>query len=403
MLFGLAGVPVPTQRGLVAAFASSMTVIMGVNLIYPILPAMMAQLGVEASAVGLVITAYTLPAILLSPLAGLVADLHGRRPLLVGGLLVFGLAGVAAGMAPSFEWLLAARALQGIGASALAPLTIVLIGDLVQGDEESAAQGMKVVLDRIATSVFPLLAGVLAVLSWSFPFFLYALALGVALLALAWLPETRSTEPTGVRAYVGNLGEIRRRPRLLFAFSAGALRFFLDYAYFTYLPIYLALTRGTSTAAVGLLFICFAAGAMVTASQAGRLVRGREPTHLVLAGFVLSGISVLIIPLLPHEALVGASLFVYGLGNGVISPLQKSVLTRNAPPEVRAGVIAFDRLGQQIAKTLGPGMAGALLLVADLSAVFWSLGALSLLCVALAAPLVFSQWRAPLQRGQPVA
>jgi predicted MFS family arabinose efflux permease len=363
----------------------------------------MQQLGVEPSAIGLVIAAYTLPAILLSPVTGVIADLQGRRPLLVGGLILFGLAGVAAGLAPSFELVLVFRALQGIGASALAPLTIVLIGDLVRGEEESAAQGMKVVLDRVATSVFPLLAGVLAVVSWSLPFLLYALALLVALLALVWLPETRTEESAGLRVYIGNMGEIRRRPRLLFAFSAGALRFFLDYAYFTYLPIYLALTRGTSTATVGLLFICFAAGAMVTASQAGRLVRGREPTHLVLAGFVLSGISVLIIPLLPSEALVGVSLFIYGLGNGVISPLQKSVLTRNAPPEVRAGVIALDRLGQQIAKSLGPGAAGALLLVADLSAVFWSLGALSFLCVALAAPLVFSRRWIPLDRRQPVA
>jgi MFS family permease len=401
-LFALEGVPAHTQRGLVTAFATSMTVIMGVNLIYPVLPAMLQQLGVEPSAIGLVIAAYTVPAILFSPIAGVVADLHGRRPLLVGGLLLFGLAGVAAGMAPSFEWVLVFRALQGVGASALAPLTIVLIGDLVRGDEESAAQGMKVVLDRIATSLIPLLAGVLAVISWSLPFFLYALALLVALLALAWLPETRPATPTRLRAYVGNMGEIRRRPRLLFAFSAGALRFFLDYAYFTYLPIYLALTRGTSTVTVGLLFICFAAGAIVTASQAGRLVRGREPTHLVLIGFVLSGVSVLIIPLLPNEALVGASLFVYGLGNGVISPLQKSVLTRNAPPDIRAGVIAFDRLGQQIAKSLGPAVAGALLLLADLSTVFWSLGALSLICVALAAPLVFSRW-VPLDRRQTVA
>jgi predicted MFS family arabinose efflux permease len=402
-LFGLEGVQGHTKRGLVTAFASSMTVIMGVNLISPILPAMMQQLAVEPSAIGLVIAAYTLPAILLSPVTGVVADLHGRRPLLVGGLALFGLSGVAAGMAPSFEWVLVFRALQGVGASALAPLTIVLIGDLVRDEEESAAQGMKVVLHRIATSLFPLLAGVLAVISWSFPFFMYALALLVALLALAWLPETRAAESSGLRAYVGNMGEIRRRPRLLFAFSAGALRFFLDYAYFTYLPIYLALTRGTSTATVGLLFICFAAGAMVTASQAGRLVRGREPTQLVLIGFVLSGISVLVIPLLPNEALVGASLFVYGLGNGIISPLQKSVLTRNAPPNVRGGVIAFDRLGQQIAKSLGPGLAGALLLVADLSVVFWALGALSLACVALAAPLVFSRWWAPLDRPQPVA
>jgi MFS family permease len=190
---------------------------------------------------------------------------------------------------------------------------------------------------------------------------------------------------------------------LIFAFAAGSLRFFLDYAYFTYLPIYLALTRGTSPVTYGLLFIGFTVGAMVTASQAGRLVRGREPATLVLIGFVLSGVSIVVIPMLPAEPLVAVSLFVYGLGNGVISPLQKSLLTRNAPLEIRGGVISLDRLGQQIAKSLGPAAMGALLLVADVAAIFWILGAFSFVAVALAAPLVLGRIAAPLDRRQPVA
>ena len=183
-LFGLQDVPPATHRGLVAAFSTSIAVVMGVNLIYPVLPPMMQQLGVDASAIGLVITIYTLPTILLAPISGTIADLHGRRPLLVGGLLLFGLAGLGVGLAPTFEWVLVLRAIQGVGASALMPLTIVLISDLVTGERESGAQGMKVVLDRVATSVFPLLAGLLAVVSWTLPFFLYSLAVPLALLAL---------------------------------------------------------------------------------------------------------------------------------------------------------------------------------------------------------------------------
>jgi ACDE family multidrug resistance protein len=394
-VFGLGGLPAATQRGLAVAFATSVASIMGVQLVFPVLPPMMEQLGVSAATIGLVITAYTVPIIFLAPVAGAVADLHGRRPLLFGGLVVFGLGGAAVGLAPSFEWVLAARVLQGVGASALTPLTIVLLSDLLQGEHETSAQGVKVVLDRVSLSVIPLLAGVLAMVTWQLPYFLFLLALPVAFLGLAWLPETRTTEHASLRAYLGSFRGIGRRPRLLLAFSAGFLRFFLDYGYFTYLPIYLALARGTSPAEVGLLFGAFAAGAMVTASQVGRLARGRDPADLVFVGFVLAGFSVLIIPLLPATLLVGASLFVYGLGNGLISPLQKSLLTRNAPPETRAGVVSLDRLIQQVAKSLAPGAMGALLVVADVSAVFWVLGALSLVSVALAALLLRAVRQAP--------
>lgn len=387
-LFGLGGLPVHTRRGLVVAFSTSIAIIMGVNLVYPVLPPMMQQLNVDQSAIGLVITVYTVPMIFLAPVAGAVADLHGRRPLLVGGMLLFGLAGAAVGLAPSFEWVLVLRALQGVGASAITPLTVVLLSDLLEDERESSAQGMKVFLDRIGISVVPAIAGVLAVVSWSLPFFLFALAVPIALLGLAWLPETRKADAAGVRAYLGSFTEIGRRPRLFIAFSASFLRFFLDYGYFTYLPIYLALARGESSATVGLLFAFFAAGAMVTASQAGRLVRGRDPAYLVFLGFVLAGGSVLVIPFLPWTVLVGASLFVYGLGNGLVSPLQKSLLTRNAPREARAGIVSLDRLVQQVAKSLAPSAMGVLLLVADVGAVFWILGGLSLASVAMAAMLL---------------
>src|SRR5206468_3697679 len=97
-----------------------------------------------------------------------------------------------------------------------------------------------------------------------------------------------------------------------------------------------------------------------------------------------SGASMLVVPLLPDAALVAGALFVYGLGNGLISPLQKNLLTRNAPPETRAGVVSLDRLVQQVAKSVAPGAMGLLLLVADVSAVFWVLGILSLASVGLA-------------------
>jgi hypothetical protein len=65
-----------------------------------------------------------------------------------------------------------------------------------------------------------------------------------------------------------------------------------------------------------------------------------------------------------------------------------SLLTQNAPADVRAGVVSLDRVVQQVAKSLAPGVMGLLLLVADVTAVFWALGGLSLVSIVLAAMLL---------------
>ena len=211
-IFGLGGLPPPTRRGLAIAFTTSVAVIMGVNLVYPLLPPMMAEFGLGTSSVGLIVTVYTLPAILLTPVAGALADLWGRRPLLFGGMLLFGVGGAGVALAPSLGWVLALRVLQGIGASAITPLTITLLSDLLQGERETSAQGAKVVLDRIGLSIIPAIGGALALRSWRLAFGLYTLAVPIAFAGLLWLAETRPAERASVRGYVVALGEIRHRP-----------------------------------------------------------------------------------------------------------------------------------------------------------------------------------------------
>ena len=126
---------------LAIAFATSIASVSGVILLYPVLPVLAADLGVDEARIGLVMAAFTAPAIVLAPLFGILADLHGRRWLLVFGLALFGLAGGAAALAPSYDWVLFRRAIQGIGASALLPLTIVLISDILPDDPRDPRPG----------------------------------------------------------------------------------------------------------------------------------------------------------------------------------------------------------------------------------------------------------------------
>jgi len=388
VLFGLGELAPVKRKALTLVYASSVALMMGVNFIQPALPALMAPFAISDSAIGLVMTVYTAPAIILAPLFGIVADLYGRRLLLAWGLVLYGLSGAGIALAPTFGWILALRAIQGIGFSAVIPLTIVLIGDLLEGDSEVGGQGLKVFLDRVGYLILPPLGGLLATIAWHWPFVLYIVTVPLGLMVLSWMPETKGSGNTETWSYLGDMLRLTRHPRLVIAFSAGFLRFFLDYGFLTYFPLFLVRTHGISTATAGFLYAFFSAGAMLTSSQAGRLAAGHDKARLLFVAFIVSGLALLAVPFAPGVWFVGTALFFYGLANGVISPMQKSLLTQNAPAELRGGIVSVDRLLQQVSKTLSTSVVGLLLVAADLSTIFWLLGILSLISVVLMATLL---------------
>ncbi len=392
-LFNLGEVPPDLWRSLSLVYASSVLVIMGVNLIQPVLPAMIAPFRITDAAVGLVIAVYTAPAIVLAPLLGVAADRYGRRPLLAGGLILFGLAGTSVAFAPGFGWVLVLRTVQGVGFAAVIPLTIVLIGDLLEDRREVAGQGLKVFIDRIGELVLPPLGGALALVGWRWPFLSYAAAVPLGLLVLRWMPETRGKGTASLGRYLKDLARVVKNPRLLLAFAAGFLRFFLDYAFFTSLPLFVVRSHGLSTVGAALPRSFHALGAMVTSSQAGRLAASWDKGSLVLCAFVVSGLALLVVPFAPGMKTMAPVLLLYGVANGVISPMQKSLLTQNAPLELRGGVVALDRLSQQIAKTAGVSGIVLLLGVMEIPTLFWIMALLSFVSVGLMAPLALSARR----------
>ncbi len=383
---------------LAIAFATSVAAVSGATLLYPVLPVLAADLKVDEAQIGLTMAAFTAPAIVLAPLFGILADLYGRRWLLVFGLAVFGIAGSAVALAPSYDGVLILRAVQGIGASALLPLTIVLISDILPDEQEIQGQGIKVALDRVGMIVLPLLGGALAILSWRAAFVPFLLIVLLALAAYLWMPETGRPGEDSLKQYLARTSRAIREPRLTLAFATGFLRFFLDYGLYTYLPIIVALRYGASPAVIGLLIAISAVGSIVTALGIGR-VYGRIATETLLAwAFLASAVGVGLPAVGAPLWLIAIGMLLFGLGNGLISPLQKSLMTRRTPPELRGGVIAVDRVIQQVAKSAAPALLGLLLLIAPLEALFWVmcamsvLGTLALIVVALMRDPAKASW-----------
>ena len=131
-------------------FGSSVMMIMGASLVYPVLPVIAEAFDIGEGSIGLVLTAFTVPAIFLSPVGGMLIDLRGRKQVLVTSLLLYGLAGLAIVFVDTLPLLLGLRFLQGMAYAGIMPLVVVLIGDTFSKEQETTAQGVKVVLDRMA-------------------------------------------------------------------------------------------------------------------------------------------------------------------------------------------------------------------------------------------------------------
>ncbi|WP_292498706.1 MFS transporter [Mesorhizobium sp.] len=167
------------------------------------LPTLSVVFAASFPAVQWVVLAYLLAITALIVSVGRLGDLVGRRLLLIAGLALFSIASFAAGLAPSLALLIAARAVQGLGAAVMMALTIAIVGETVPKERTGSAMGLLGTMSAIGTALGPSLGGVLiAALGWRSIFLVNAALGGVALLA-AWrfLPAASiPRQTTGAKA-----------------------------------------------------------------------------------------------------------------------------------------------------------------------------------------------------------
>ena len=158
------------------------------------LPALTRSFGASFQEIQWVVIAYLLATTTLIVSAGRLADILGRRRLLLAGIALFTLASLFCGMAPTLELLLAARALQGLGAAVMLALSIAFVGEIAPKSRTGSAMGLLGTMSAIGTTLGPSLGGVLiAGFGWRV-IFLVNVPVGLLNLALAamTLPADRA-------------------------------------------------------------------------------------------------------------------------------------------------------------------------------------------------------------------
>lgn len=191
-----------TARAVLIAsiLASGMAFIDGTALSIA-LPALQADLGASGANLLWMTNAFSLPLAALLLFGGALGDAYGRRRVFMSGIGLFVLASLACGLAPTVAWLIAARAVQGVGGALMIPGSLAMISSYFGPAERGKAIGRWSAFSVLATTLGPVFGGILANAGlWRGVFFINLPLAAVALTILAWkIPaDARNTKPAQV-------------------------------------------------------------------------------------------------------------------------------------------------------------------------------------------------------------
>ncbi|MET7887862.1 MFS transporter [Streptomyces avermitilis] len=382
------------------------------------LPAIGHGLGVETRGLEWTVDAYTLVLACLLISSGALADRFGRRRVFQLGLVMFGTASLACAIAPSVGALIAARAVQGIGASMLSPVALAIVVNAMPDPRERAqAIGVWASVFGLSMAAGPVTGGALiAGFGWRSVFWINAPVIVAALvLSAVFVPESRAPRARPLdlpgqallTVVIGvSVGVLIEGPRIGwtspaalagYGLAAGATAAFVRVesrrpeplmdprlfrrpvfgsavlgavAVFVALNVtlllntfYLQHTRGWTPLAAGTATLPMAVGATVCAPLSGRLVGRLGPRlPLTLAGGFITVGGLCLVGLDQHTSvlLLLSAYLLIGIGFGFANAPITNTAVSGLPP-TRAGVAgAITSTARQLGSALGIAIAGGL-------------------------------------------
>ncbi|MFJ3837081.1 DHA2 family efflux MFS transporter permease subunit [Streptomyces sp. NPDC054904] len=185
----------PAIWALVLTGAASFMAALDNLVVTTALPAIRADLGGKLEDLEWTVNAYTLTFAVLLMFGSALGDRFGRRRLFIIGLGIFTASSAAAALSPGIDALIAARAVQGVGAAIMMPLTLTLLTVAVPAARRGMALGIYGAVTGLAVASGPLIGGTLTEhISWQWIFWLNV-PIGLALIPLARLRLAESTAP----------------------------------------------------------------------------------------------------------------------------------------------------------------------------------------------------------------
>ena len=377
--------PVLKNPNLHIIFLITLMAVMGVASLTPAFPMIIREFHIKPTEIGLLITAFTIPGIFLTPLMGILADRYGRKNILVPMLFIFGVFGFLCTFAHKFEILIFFRVLQGIGASALGSINVTLIGDIFSGNQRATAMGYNSSVLSIGTAAYPAVGGAIALAGWNYPFVLPILALPVGILVIYRLKNPEPGPPRSLSEYLRNTWRNINQPMVWGLFTINILIFVVLYgAILTYLPLYLEQKFHSSSLVIGMVMTVMSLSTATTSSRVGYMVRHVQPKYLLIISFCIYAVSFVLYANASGWALIIVAAVMSGMAHGTSLPNIQNLLVGMAPIQERAAFMSLNSMVLRIGQTLGPLIMGLVFSLFNIQSTFYAASCIALVMVTLA-------------------
>lgn len=377
------------------------------SLLIPVLPLMKSQMKLTPFQVGLIVTAFSVPAGLTIPIVGYLSDRYGRKIIIVPALFVFGLGGLLAGIAAllfpkPFFWILGARVLQGLGGGGTYQMAMALTGDIFQSSERAKALGLLESSNGLGKVISPILGSLASLIAWFAPFFIYPL-LAIPIAISVWVkvkePESKQ-EQSGAKAYFKQIGQILKNNALSLtaAFLTGFLVLFTLFGLLSYLSDVLEDEYAIEGLRKGFIIAIPVFGMAVTSYLSGAWLQnqaGKTCKWIAVIGMGLIAIGLILPAFTINFWLLIAAATSLGVGTGGTLSAINLLITGAAAQRERGMITALYGTTRFFGAAFGPPIFG--LLVADHKQLLFIITAIVVAAIGL---MVGTCVKAPQMPGQ---
>ncbi|HBH00854.1 MAG TPA: MFS transporter [Candidatus Rokubacteria bacterium] len=349
---------------------SSILFYLSFQLLLSVIPLYTVRLGGREVHVGLVTGLFAGTAMVLRPVAGVLTDTLGRRPLILAGGAIFALASLGYTAVGSVAALLALRVFHGTGMGLAPTAATVVVADVSPPERRGEAMGVYSLTITTGSAIGPWLGIELYRGLGPAPMFLVSAAIAACAVALAWtLPETR---PAPGRAGAWRRGLFSRAALYPAALILGLYVGFG--ALVSFLPLY-AERRGLGNP--GLLFTVFALAGLAVRWGAGRLADRLGRRLVVAPALVLAGLGLVLLAQARTTADLVLAGVIYGLGFGAAQPALMAMTVDRVPPEERGRALGTLYTAWELGIMTGAVALGLLVGLVGFERMWWLLALLT--------------------------
>jgi len=385
---------------------------LGNSMLIPVLPMIEKALKISPFQSSLIITTFSIVAIVFIPIAGYLSDRIGRKRVIIPSLIITAAGGLVAGLGAiffthSYSFIVIGRLLQGLGASGAFPVVIPLVGDMFKNEQRvSGALGILETSNTAGKVLSPIIGALFAAIVWYVPFLaIPALCLiSIAMVGSSVHVPKSNEKPQPFQQFLKNIWQIYKEnwQWISAVFLIGGIIMFVLFGTLFYLSqlletdYHLKGVRKGFIIAIPLFALCVAS--LITGKQIGQ--NKMLMKWLTFTGMILIAIAMFLLSFEPAIRLFLWYLFIGGIGIGAVLPCLDAFITEGIEKENRGTMTSLYSSMRYIGVAAGPPLF-ALVMEASVRWMFFMAAGTAMIAILLAIIAIKPDTNKASEKGNP--